>query len=116
VNIGSGIRGKSLATSFIGGLQDNVPDLVLAQQAETGNRLYLVNGNYLTTLSGTVDLSASLTGNIPGVVQVNSRLPGDWSPGYTMGALIIDIDKDGVADFAIGEAVSSKPGRVAVFY
>jgi hypothetical protein len=116
VNIGSGIRGKSLATSFIGGLNDKVPDMLLAQQAETGNRLYLMNGAYLNTLSGTVDVSTPLTGNIPGVVQINSKLPGDWSPGYTMGTLVVDLDKDGVADFAIGEAVSGKPGRVAVFY
>jgi hypothetical protein len=116
VNIGSGIRGKSLATSFIGGIKDTVPDLVVAQQVETGNRLYLVNGTYLTTLSGTVDVSTTLTGNIPGIVQVSGKLPGDWGTGYTMGALIMDVDNDGVADFAIGEAVSSKPGRVAVFY
>jgi hypothetical protein len=115
INFGSGIRGKSQAVSFIGGVADKVPDLVLAGQAEA-NKLYLINGALLTTLSGMVDVSTPLSGNVPGIVQIPNRFPADWALGYTMGTAIIDSNGDGVADFAIGEGVTGKPGRVAVFY
>jgi hypothetical protein len=116
VNIGSGIRGTSQTVSFIGGATDKVPDLVLAGQAEQNNNIYLLNGALLPTLSGTVDISTPLAGNVPGIVKIASKLPSDWGNGYTTGAPILDVNGDGVADFAIGEFVSSKPGRVAVFY
>jgi hypothetical protein len=116
INIASGIRGASQSVSFMGGLTDSTPDLVLAGQAESGNKLYLVNGSGLTSLSGTVDISMSLTGNIPAIVPLANKLPSDWGNGYTTGTLIIDVNGDGVADFAVGEFASSKPGRVAVFY
>ena len=115
VNVGSGIRGRSQSVSFIGGSADTLPDLVLGGQAD-GNRLYLVNGSALTTLSGTVDVSTPLGGNVPSIVQIPNKLPADWGNGFTTGTVIIDANKDGFADFAIGEFVSSKPGRVAVFY
>jgi hypothetical protein len=116
INIGSGIRGKSQGVSFIGGVADTVPDLVLAGQSETGNKLYLINGALLTSLSGTVDVSTPLGGNVPGVVPLANKLPSDWARGYTTGAAIVDANGDGVADFAVGEFVSGAPGRVAVFY
>jgi hypothetical protein len=116
VNIGGGIRGTSQTVSFIGGATDKVPDLVLAGQAEANNNIYLINGALLTTVSGTVDISTPLAGNVPGIVKISSKLPANWGNGYTASAPIIDVNGDGVADFAIGEFVSSKPGRVAVFY
>jgi hypothetical protein len=113
VAIGSGVRGTSQATSFIG---DALPDLVLAGQAE-GSALYIVNGEALTTLSGTIDISSPSMAIIPGTVKFTASLPADWSNGYTTGSLINDLNGDGHADFAIGEFVSpGKPGRVAVFY
>jgi hypothetical protein len=63
-----------------------------------------------------VDVSTPLTGNVPGIVQIPNKLPVDWGNGYTTGTLVIDANGDKVADFAIGEFVSGKPGRVAVFY
>jgi hypothetical protein len=115
INVGSGIRGKSQAVSFIGGVADTLPDLVLAGQGD-GNRLYLVSGAALTTLSGTVDISTPLSGNVPGIVQIPNKFPADWANGYTTGAVIVDSNNDKFADFAIGEFSSGKPGRVAVFY
>jgi hypothetical protein len=114
INIGSGISGTSQAVSFIGG--DNLPDLVLAGQGETNKPIYLVSGAVLTTLSGTVNVAAPQTGNVPGIVQVSSKFPADWSSGFTTGCAILDLNGDLHADFAIGESVSGKPGRVAVFY
>jgi hypothetical protein len=110
--IGSGVRGTSKVTSFIG---DALPDLILAGQGE-GQALYIVNGNALTTLSGTIDISSPSMAVVPGTVKVVGRFPVNWASGYTMGCLINDLDGDGHADFAIGEFSSGSPGRVAVFY
>jgi hypothetical protein len=114
VNIGSGIRGTSTAGSFIGG--DSVPDLAVAGQGEIGRPIYIVSGGVLTTSSGTVDVAQPQTGNVPGIIKVSNKFPTDWSNGYTTGCPIVDLDGDGFADFAIGEAAASVPGRVAVFY
>ena len=89
---------------------------MLAGQGETGNPFYLIAGTALTSLSGTVDVSTPPLGNVPGIVKLTSKLPSDWGNGYTTGAVIIDSNGDGFADFAVGEFVSGKPGRVAVFY
>jgi hypothetical protein len=114
VNIGSGFRGTSTVGSFIGG--DSLPDLAVAGQGEIGRPIYLVSGGALITSSGTVDVAQPQTGNVPGIVKVSNKFPTDWSTGYTTGCPIVDLDGDGFADFAIGEAASSAPGRVAVFY
>jgi len=115
VNIGSGIRGTAQSVQFVGGHLDTAPDLVLAGQAENG-KIYLISGAALTTLSGTVDVSTPLAGNVPGIIQVPNHFPADWANGYATGCVIGDSNDDGHGDFAIGEAVSGKPGRVAVFY
>jgi hypothetical protein len=114
INIGSGVRGTSGAVSFIGG--DTVPDLVLAGQSEAGRPIYVVSGTALTSLSGTVDVSQTQSGALPGIVKVSGRFPADWSNGFTAGASIVDLNGDGYGDFAIGEFASAAPGRVAVFY
>jgi hypothetical protein len=114
INIGSGVRGKSTAGSFIGG--DSLPDLVLAGQAEANRPVYIVSGSALTTLSGTVDVSQAQSGAVPGIVKVSGRFPADWSNGFTTGCSVIDANGDGYTDFAIGEFASAAPGRVAVFY
>jgi hypothetical protein len=113
VAFGSGVRGTSQVKSFIG---DATPDLVLAGQAEQNNAIYIVNGSVLGSLSGMIDVSTPSMATIPGTVRLVDKLPADWGNGYTTGALINDLDGDGHADFAIGEFVSAKPGRVAVFY
>jgi Fibronectin type III domain/FG-GAP-like repeat/FG-GAP repeat len=113
ISIGSGILGMPLAVSFIG---DALPDLVLAGQGETGNRIYLVSGAVLTTLSGTVDVTTPIAKNVPGIVSMANKLPADWGNGYTTGCVIVDANGDMHGDFAIGEFVSSGPGRVAVFF
>jgi hypothetical protein len=114
VNVGSGVRGTSTAGSFIGG--DSVSDLVLAGQGEVGRPIYLVSGSALTTLSGTIDVSQTQSGNVPGILKVSNKFPTDWSNGFTSGTSIVDLDGDGYTDFAIGEFSSATPGRVAVFY
>src|SRR5204863_5816206 len=92
ISIGSGIQGTPQAVSFIGG--DALPDLVLAGQGETGNRIYLVSGAALTTLSGTVDVTTPIAGNVPGIVSMANKLPADWGNGYTTGCVIVDANGD----------------------
>lgn len=113
IAIGGGVKGTSQVKSFIGDAQ---PDLILGEQGESGFPMYIINGSALTTLSGTVDVSAPIMATIPGIVKVSGKLPADWATGFTTGALVSDLDGDGYGDFAIGEASSAKPGRVAVFY
>jgi hypothetical protein len=114
VNIGSGIEGTSGAVSFLGG--DAVPDLVVAGQSENGVSFYIINGSSLVTMSGVVDVSVPLAGAVPGIVKVSGKFPSDWSSGFAMGSVIVDLNGDKYGDFAIGESVTGKPGRVAVFY
>jgi hypothetical protein len=113
VAIGSGVRGTTQVTSFIG---NALPDLVLAGQGEADRALYVISGTALMSLSGTVDVSAPISGTVPGIVRVPGKFPADWTNGFTTGALITDLDADGHGDFAIGEFSSGTPGRVAVFY
>src|SRR5262249_17849720 len=114
INIGSGDLGTPNAVSLIGA--DALPDLVLAGQGEPNNPIYLVSGSVLTTLSGTVDVTKPLAGNVPGIIRVPSKLPADWGNGYATGCVILDLDGDQFGDFAIGELAPAAPGRVAVFY
>jgi hypothetical protein len=113
INLGGGIRGTSTSVSFIGG--DNVPDLVLAGQGETANPLYIVNGASLSTMSGSVDVSLAPTAVVPAILKVANKLPSPWG-GHGASSLIVDSNKDGYADFAIGESAFGAAGRVVVFY
>ena len=114
VNIGGGIGGTSQVTSFIGG--DQIADLVVAGQGEALKPFYLINGARLAGMSGTIDVSVAQPGPVPAIVRVEGKFPSDWSTGFTEGAAIVDLNGDGYGDFAIGETVASKPGRIAVFY
>ena len=113
VNLGGGIKGTSQGVSFIGG--DTVPDLVVAGQAEVGLPIYIVNGAEISAMSGIVDVSAAQTAVVPPIVKAPNHLPTDWVGAGGM-SLIIDSNKDGYADFALGEFAPAKPGRVVVFY
>jgi hypothetical protein len=113
INLGGGIKGTSRAVSIIGG--DAIPDLILAGQSEAGTPLYIVNGAAVPTLSGSVDVSAAQTAVVPSIVKVSDRLPSPWA-GHATASVIVDSNKDGYADFAVGESASSAPGRVVVFY
>jgi hypothetical protein len=113
VNLGGGIKGMSQGVSFIGG--DSVPDLVVAEQSEVETPIYVVNGAALSSMSGIVDVSAAQTAVVPSIVKAPNHFPSDWR-GYGGMSLIIDSNKDGYADFAIGEFAPAKIGRVVVFY
>jgi hypothetical protein len=113
VNLGGGIKGKSEAVSFIGG--DSVTDLVLAGQTEAGTPLYIINGASLGLMSGNVDVSAAQGAVVPAIVKVADRIPTGWA-GYGGSGLIVDSNRDGYADFAIGESAFGMAGRVVVFY
>jgi hypothetical protein len=113
INVGGGIKGTSRTVSIIGG--DAVPDLILAGQGETGTPIYVVNGAAIPSLSGSVDVSVAQAAVVPPIVKIANRLPTDWV-GYAAGTVIVDSNKDGYADFAVGESTSNAPGRVVVFY
>jgi hypothetical protein len=113
VNLGGGIKGTSQGVSFIGG--DTVPDLVVAGQSETGNPVYIVNGSALSAMSGIVDVAAAQAAVVPPIVKAANHFPSGWE-GYGGMSLIVDSNKDGYADFAIGEFAPGKVGRVVVFY
>jgi hypothetical protein len=113
VNLGGGIRGTSSTASFIGG--DSIPDLVMGGQAETGLPLYIVSGAAIPTMSGMVDVSTAQTAVVPPIVKVANRLPSPWS-GHASTTVIPDSNKDGYADFAVGESAFGAAGRVVVLY
>jgi hypothetical protein len=113
VNLGGGVKGTAQAVSFIGG--DNVPDLVLAGQAEVGAPLYIVNGAAIPSMSGTIDVSTSVSSITSSIVKVSGALPTGWT-GYSGSSLIIRSNNDNYADFVIGESAFGVPGRVVVFY
>ena len=113
VNLGGGVRGTSQAVSFIG--SDTSPDLVVAGQGEAGTPVYIVSGAALTSMTGSVDVSAAQSAVVPPIVKIANRLPADWG-GYAGQGLIIDSNNDGWPDFALGEFAFTKPGRVVVFY
>jgi hypothetical protein len=113
VNLGGGIKGTSQGVSFIGG--DAVPDLVVGEQSEVGTPIYVVNGAALSSMTGIVDVSAAQVAVVPTIVKASNHFPSDWV-GFGGGSLIIDSNKDGYADFAIGETAKGQTGRVVVFY
>src|SRR6185437_2135761 len=92
VNLGGGIKGTSQGVSFVGG--DSVPDLVLAQQAEAGTPIYIVNGSALSSMSGIVDVSTAQSAVVPAIVKAPNHFPSDWR-GYGGMSLIVDSNKDG---------------------
>jgi hypothetical protein len=109
------VKGASQTVSILGGFGDTVPELILAGQSELNTPIYIINGAALPSLSGTVDVSAAQVGPVPSIVKIPGRVPTPWS-GYSGAGIIIDSNKDGYADFVIGEADFGKPGRVVVFY
>ncbi|MEO5769587.1 MAG: VCBS repeat-containing protein, partial [Polyangia bacterium] len=116
INVGGGIPGTSASVSFIGG--DNVPDLVLAGQLETGDPVYIVNGAVIPTLSGMVDVSAPQTAVVPSAVKILNQIPQTpmtWG-GFSMGAVVPDCDGDQYGDFVVGEFALGKAGRAVVFH
>ncbi|HVV15777.1 MAG TPA: FG-GAP-like repeat-containing protein [Polyangia bacterium] len=116
VNMGGGIKGTSQAISLIG--DDATSDLIVAGQAETASPIYIVNGAVLPTLSGTVDVSTTVkneTAIVPTAIAVAGQIPSGWG-GYAGASIIVDSNKDGYPDFAVGEFAPGKAGRVVVFY
>jgi hypothetical protein len=113
INLGGGIEGTSNVVSFIGG--DNVPDLIVAGQSEADVPLYIVNGAAIPAMSGMVDVSAAQSAVVPSVVKVAGRLPTGFT-AFATAAAIVDSNRDGYADFAVGESAFNAAGRVVVFY
>ena len=113
INLGGGVEGTASVVSFIGG--DNVPDLLVAGQSETDVPLYLINGAAIPTLSGMVDVSLAQGAVVPSIVKVANRLPTGFV-AFATASLIVDSNKDGYADFAVGESAFGAAGRVVVFY
>jgi hypothetical protein len=112
VNLGGGVKGTSQKVSFIGG--DAVPDLILAGQGETDLPIYLINGAAIgASLTGSVDVSAARAEVVPPIIRLPGKIP--WV-GYGGATVIVDSNKDGYADFALGESGSARTGRVIVFY
>jgi hypothetical protein len=113
ITLGGGVKGTSRVVSLIGG--DALPDLVLAGQGEANNPVYIVNGAALSTLTGTVDVSAVQSTIVTPIVKASGRIPNPWG-GYAGATVIPDSNSDGFADFAIGENGFQAAGRVVVFY
>ncbi|MEP6652744.1 MAG: FG-GAP-like repeat-containing protein, partial [Myxococcales bacterium] len=116
INVGGGILGTSANVSFIGG--DNVSDLVLAGQRETGDPVYIVSGAAIPTLSGSVDVSVPQTAVVPSVVKIINQIPQTplvWG-GFSMGSVVPDCDGDQYGDFVVGEVAFGKAGRAVVFH
>jgi hypothetical protein len=113
LTLGGGVKGTSQVVSFIGG--DAVPDLILGQQSEANMPIYIVNGSSLSSLSGSVDVSAPQAGVVTPIVRVADHLPSGWT-SHAGASVVVDSNKDGYGDFVLGEFATGKAGRVAVFY
>ena len=108
VNIGGGVPASTRSVSFIG--NDNVPDLVLAGQAEpNGPNVFVVDGKTLSSATGTLNISNAASPP-PGVVVVPG-LPADWNGHGLKSTVVPDVNGDGFGDFAVGEAVASSSSR-----
>jgi hypothetical protein len=106
---GCAFPGTSISVSIIG---DGKPDLLMAPFTESTNgpsRVYIVDGARLFAITNPADVVTNSDVIVP--------LPADWK-GLPLqrNAMIRDLDGDGYGDFAIGENVSTAPGRLAVFW
>jgi hypothetical protein len=113
LNVGGGVPASNRHVSFIGG--DDVPDLILAGQSNVaGPLVYMVDGNVLTSTTGTLSITDP-TALPPGVIVLR-ELPADWE-GYGLKSSVVpDVNGDGYGDFAIGEATVVAAGRTMLFY
>jgi hypothetical protein len=102
--IGGGVSGLDQAFSLVG---DATPDLVVISQAAAA--FNIIDGDALASLASPIDATTKSTTGV--------AFPADWgSTGEAQGCLIPDLNGDGYADFAIGNASGSVPGKVLVFW
>jgi hypothetical protein len=113
LNLGGGVKGTSQTVSLVGG--DALPDLVVAGNGETGTPIYLINGAAISSLTGSINVSAAQPAVVPPIIKVANRLPASWG-GYAGASIIPHSNDDTYGDFAIGEYAINRPGRVVIFY
>jgi hypothetical protein len=102
---GGGISGRSAAFSILG---DSRPDFGFISQ--TFSTLLILDGNVVGGLgAGPTDASMLAAATI--------KLPSGWiNSGPGQGQLFPDVNGDGYPDFAVGSAVLTVPGSLAVYW
>lgn len=107
VSLGGGLSGRTIYLSLIG---DSAPDLIVAgaREANAAARLYLFDGNRLSSLPASVDVVDAADIVVP--------LPDDWKGTSPFNTLLRDVNGDGYPDFAIGDHRGDIAGRVAIFW
>jgi hypothetical protein len=108
--VGGGFPGTAQTTSFLG--NDNVPDVVLGGIAEdtSPKHIYFLSGQH-AAVSGTHDIVSA--------ADVTYAMPGDWRGCSYRSGPIMDMNKDGFGDVAIGEwtnVSASGDGRLMVLW
>jgi hypothetical protein len=104
---GGGVSGGGTNHSVIGGATDSVPDIGIAG---LHGLVYLIDGTKMLGTAAPLSLNDALT--------LTVLLPADWqATAIGAGGLIPDINGDGVADFALSDALNpGQSGRVLVFW
>jgi hypothetical protein len=112
LNLGGGIKGTGQSVSLVGG--DALPDLVVAGN-EVGSPIYIINGASISSLGGSVNVSAAQTAVVAPIIKAANRLPSGWA-GFGSASVIPHSNDDTYGDFVIGEFATGKAGRVVIFY
>jgi hypothetical protein len=109
VIVGGAFAGTSVTASLIG---DSRPDVIMAPFTESAggpSRVYIVDGNRLSSLPSPSD--------VVNTADVILPLAADWkSLPLQRNGLIKDLNGDGYGDFAIGENIAGGVGRLAVYW
>ena len=102
--VGGGVSGRDEIFSLIG---DATPDLVML--ARDSASFVILDGRTVRSTASPIDADAKAAVTLP--------VPAGWGgTGEGGGTLIPDLDGDGYADFAIGNALGGAAGKVIAYW
>ena len=100
--IGGGVPGRRVSVSTIG---DSSPDVVVVPR--NGNKIGIIDGGKISTLANLADVLSA--------ADVIVGLPAGVS-APTGGSLVLDVNGDGFADFAVSDGASTDAGNTVILW